>query len=66
MINEEYLIMSVEPSKRLSELCGSPYLVEKRVAASELLKAGHINESDIAEMRTGKQICIQIPVVNEG
>ena len=61
--SEPMVIMSIEPSSRLSELCGFPYFIEKRFTVQELLEKGVIDENDIREMRQGKQICKKVPVI---
>ena len=58
------VIMTIESSKRLSELCGFPYFIEKRVPTKELLNNAVITKEDIKEMSMGKQICKSIKVVN--
>ena len=60
---EQTVIVCLEPSKRLSELCGFPYFIEKSFPAKELLDKGIINEDDIAEMEQGRQIHKRIPVI---
>ena len=50
------VIMRIEPSKRLSELCGFPYFVERYFTIKELLEQGVITENDIREMERGKEI----------
>ncbi|KKK75919.1 hypothetical protein LCGC14_2868900 [marine sediment metagenome] len=47
----QYIIMRIEPSKRLSELCGFPYFVERRFTVEELLEQGVIDENDIEQMK---------------
>lgn len=59
------IIMCIEPSKGLSELCGFPYFVEKRFTAKELLAKGVIVEDDIREMEQGKQICKSLTVQSQ-
>jgi len=60
------VIISFEPSKRLSELCGFPYLVESRFTTKELLDKGIIDNSDIAKMKQGESICKNIPFFKGG
>ncbi len=50
---EQYVIIRVEPSKKLSALCGFPYLIEQRFTVEELLEKNVINEDDIEQMRQG-------------
>ena len=57
------VVMCIEPSKRLSELCGFPYYIEKRFTVKELLEQKVIDENDISEMKKGKQICKTIPII---
>ena len=64
-MKERTVIMTIEPSKRLSELCGFPYYIEKRVPLKDLIKYRRVTSEDIKEMEQGKQICISIPVVKE-
>ncbi len=59
---KQNIIMRVEPSKRLSELCGFPYFLEYRFTRNELLEKGIINEDDVSEMESGKEICRKIPI----
>jgi len=57
---DQTVILRIEPSRRLSELCGSPYFIEKRFLVKELLEQGVISEGDVKEMRQGKEICKKI------
>jgi hypothetical protein len=59
------VIMNIEPSTKLSELCGFPYFIEKKYSLDELVNQGIINETDIKEMEAGKQICKRIPIVSD-
>jgi hypothetical protein len=52
-ILEKTVVMSIEPSKEFSGLCGFPYFVQKRCTVRELLELGIINEQDIEEMEMG-------------
>ncbi len=63
-MNEETVVMCIEPSKRLSELCGFPYFIEKHIPTKELLDKGVITTEDIEEMSRGRQICKSIRMVN--
>lgn len=54
--------MRIEPSKRLSELCGFPYFVEKRFTVKEALENGLVNECDLKQMKKG-EICKSLPMV---
>lgn len=65
-VSEQTVVVRIEPSKRLSELCGFPYFVEKRFTVKELLEKGIIDENDLEEMRQGKEISKDIPVVRDG
>lgn len=56
------VIMRIEPSKRLSEILGYPYYIEKRYSTEELIKQGIINTDDIQQMGKGNEICKRIPV----
>ena len=56
-IAEKYVIVSLEPSKRLSELCGFPYFIQRRFSVRELLDNKMIDENDVREMRNGGEIC---------
>ena len=58
----QYIIMRIEPSKRLSELCGFPYFVERRFTVEELLEQGVIDENDIEQMMQGTEIHKKIRV----
>ena len=60
---KQKVIVTIEPSKRLSELCGFPYFIERKFTVKELMEQKIINNSDIAEMRQGRQIHKMIPVV---
>ncbi len=61
-MNDQIVLMAIEPAKKLSKLCGFPYFIEKRFSVSELLKQGVIDDSDIVEMKQGKQICKSLKV----
>jgi len=61
--NVPSVVMRFEPSRRLSELCGFPYLIERRFSVKELLDNKMINESDVREMRKGNEICKSWKVV---
>ena len=65
-MNEQTVIMCLEPSKKLSKLCGFPYFIERRFTVDELLKQGVIDKSDIGAMRQGKQILKSVPLIKEG
>ncbi len=62
---ERMVIVRVEPSHRLSELCGFPCFIEQRFKVKELLEKNIINADDIREMTRGKEICKKIPIVKE-
>ena len=62
--SETYVVVSIEPSKRLSELCGFPYFIERRFPLGELLDKGIVDEDDIDKMRGGQQIHKRIKVDN--
>ncbi len=51
------IIIRLEPSKRLSELCGFPYFIECRVSVGELLGKGMIDDNDVRKMEGGNEIC---------
>lgn len=59
---DRIVVMMVEPSSRLSEIVGKPYLIEKRVTLRELLANGVITESDIRKMESGKTLKKLIPI----
>ncbi len=59
------IIVRIEPSSRLSELCGFPYFVERRFSVEEVTKQVIINADDISEMLRGKEICKKIPIVKD-
>ena len=59
MDREQTVVITIEPSKRFSEICGFPYFIERRFSVGELLDNKMITEGDIDEMATGKQICRQ-------
>lgn len=61
-MTKQTVIVSIEPSKRLSELCGFPYFIERRFTTKELLEKRVIDESDVREMRQGKQICKKVAI----
>ena len=65
-MNEQTVIMCLEPSKELSKLCGFPHFIERRFTADELVRQGIINENDIIKMRQGKEICKRVPLIKEG
>ena len=58
----QYVVIRVEPSKRLSELCGFPYFIERRFTVEELLEKNVINEDDVEQMRQGIEISKSIRV----
>ncbi len=58
----ETVVIRIEPSKRLSEILGVPYFIERRFTTKELLKQGVISEDDIEQMKQGKEIRKQIEV----
>jgi hypothetical protein len=57
-----FIVMRIEPSKRLSELCRYPYFIEKKFKVEKLLKAGIITEGDIDRMKEGAKISAKIKV----
>ena len=59
---EQTVIMRIEPSKRLSELCGFPYFIERRFTVKELLETKVIDEDDIKQMMQGTEICKSLRV----
>jgi len=56
------VVVTVEPSKRLSDLCGFPYYVEQVVNLEELYKQGIVTPEDIEKLETGEQLHKQIPL----
>lgn len=50
------VVVRIEPSKRLSELCGFPYCIEKRVPLKELFDEKMIDKDDIKKMEQGNEI----------
>lgn len=56
----ERIIVRIEPSKRLSEILGFPYFIEKSFPLEVFGEL--ITEADLAEMRMGKEIKKQIKV----
>ena len=60
--SERIVIMRIEPSSELSELCGFPYFIERLFTVGELLKQKIINKDDISKMSSGIEICKKIPV----
>jgi len=64
-MDKQIVVVRVEPSKRLSELCGFPYFIEKRFTVKELPEKGIIDQNDISEMEQGKQICKRLPISKE-
>ena len=61
-IMEQIAIVSIEPSTRLSELCGFPYFIERRFTIKELLEKGAIDEGDVKEMEQGNKIYKKLTV----
>jgi hypothetical protein len=55
-MKNQYVIVELEPSNRLSELCGFPYFIQRRFTLSELLEKNIINLQDIEQMEQGKEI----------
>lgn len=64
-MSERIVLVCIEPSKRLSEICGFPYFIERRFTVKELLREKIIDESDISEMEQGKEICKKVPIYKE-
>ena len=56
------VVVRLEPSRRLSEILGFPYYIERTFTTDELLEKGIINQEDIARMATGEEINKQIPI----
>ena len=56
------VVVTIEPSTRLSELCGFPYFIEKRFTTKELLEQGVIDENDVKEMKQGEEICKKLAI----
>ena len=59
---ERTVAMYIEPSKRLSELCGFPYFIRRRFTIGELLEKGMIDENDISKLARNGEIRKRIPV----
>jgi hypothetical protein len=59
------VIVRLEPSRRLSEILGFPYYIERSFAVEELLKKGIIDEADVSRMEAGEEIKKQIPISEE-
>ena len=62
-VSKKHIIMWVEPSKRLSALCGFPYFIERRFTVGELLKQKIITADDIKQMEKGNEIHKRLRVV---
>jgi excisionase family DNA binding protein len=56
------VIVRLEPSRRLSEILGFPFYIERSFTVNELLEGGIIDEADISRMKAGEEIKKQIPV----
>ena len=63
-MTERMVVMTIEPSKRLSEIIGFPYFIEKRVPLKDLCLSGE----EIKRMESGEQIFKALPanVIPEG
>lgn len=59
MDTKRRLIMTIEPSKRLSEILGFPYYIEKKVSLESL----HLTEDEIRRLKNGEQIYHPIKAV---
>ena len=55
---ERNVIMRIEPSQRLSELCGFPYFIEKTMPLKWFIENKYISNADVELMEQG----IEIPV----
>ena len=60
---EDTVIVAFEPSKALSDLCGFPYIIERRFTVKELLDKRVISKSDVKGMKQGKHISKKVPIV---
>lgn len=58
-----HVIMIVEPSKRLSEILGFPYFIEKSFPVSEMLEKGVITLDELERMKQGEEICKKMNIV---
>lgn len=56
MIDKRRIIVRMEPSKRLSALCGFPYFVEQSFTVNELLKNKVITQDDVLKMEVEGEI----------
>ena len=52
--DDRVVIVSIEPSKRLSEICGFPYFIERKFTVKELLEKKIINKKDLEKMEKGE------------
>lgn len=59
---KQFVRVRLEPSRRLSEIIGFPYYIERSFTVDELLEKGIIDETDISRMKAGEEIKKQIPV----
>ncbi|KKK62117.1 hypothetical protein LCGC14_3007540 [marine sediment metagenome] len=62
---ERMVTVIMEPSKRLSEMLGSLYYIERRYSVEELLEKGMIALGDIAELESGIPILKQFRMMVE-
>jgi DNA-binding Xre family transcriptional regulator len=53
---KQFVRVRIEPSRRLSEIIGFPYYIERHFTVNELRKKGIIDEADISRMKTGEEI----------
>ena len=60
---ERNVIVKFEPSKRLSEIMGFPYYIERSFTVRELLSQHLISEDDIRQLEQGNEIEKSIPIV---
>jgi hypothetical protein len=64
-MEEQSVVIKVEPSRELSELCGFPHYIEKRFTVKELLAKNIIDQGDIDKMALGIEIQKSISVKGE-
>ena len=58
------IIMRIEPSKRLSEILGFPYWIERSFPFETL--ANILTKDDLRRLEAGEEIEKMLPVINGG
>ena len=62
MTKKSTVFIRLEPSKRLSEMIGYPYVIERKYSIKELLAKDIITENDLEKIRNGQEILKRLRV----